>query len=49
MGKIVDMKENITELSKEHKELLENRLQRIEQSMTTFKSWDLIKKKYESV
>lgn len=43
---------NITEEEKtpfpeEHKILLENRLKRIENGTTTFKSWDIIRQKYE--
>lgn len=45
--KIVSVKEESQELPTEHKDLLDKRLQRIENGETTFKSWDLIKKKYE--
>jgi hypothetical protein len=44
---IVDVKEDFQELPTEHKDLLDKRLQRIENGETTFKNWDLIKKKYE--
>lgn len=44
---IVSVKEEFQELPNEHKELLNKRLQRIENGETTFKNWDLIKKKYE--
>jgi len=44
---IIDIKEE-TSLPNEHKVLLEKRLQRIERGETTFNSWDLIKKKYET-
>jgi hypothetical protein len=45
---IVDVKENLEELPVEHKVLLDYRLQKIKKGETTFKNWDLIKKKYES-
>lgn len=44
---IVDVKEEIHEIPNEHKDLLDKRLQKIENGETTFKKWDLIKKKYE--
>jgi hypothetical protein len=44
---IVNVKEEFQELPIEHKDLLDKRLQRLENGETTFKSWDLIKKKYE--
>jgi len=43
----LDIKEDETLLPIEHQVLLEKRLKRIEQGETSFKSWDLIKKKYE--
>lgn len=45
---IVDVKEDSRELSIEHRDLLDKRLQRIEDGETTFKNWDLIKKRYEN-
>lgn len=44
---IVDIKEESQELPAEHRDLLDIRLQRIENRETTFKNWDLIKKKYD--
>ncbi|ASB49225.1 addiction module protein [Alkalitalea saponilacus] len=44
---IVSVKEGLQELPSEHKDLLDKRLHRIENGETTFKNWDLIKKKYE--
>jgi hypothetical protein len=44
---ILDIKEDETLIPIEHQVLLEKRLKRIEQGETSFKSWDLIKKKYE--
>ncbi|MFV0592812.1 MAG: addiction module protein [Draconibacterium sp.] len=44
---IVSVKEGLQELPPEHKDLLDKRLQKIENGETTFKNWDLIKKKYE--
>ncbi len=45
---IVNVKEESQELPTEHKDLLDKRLQRIENGETNFKNWDLIKKKYEN-
>jgi len=45
---ILDINENILSIPVEHKLLLEQRLQRIINGETTFKSWDLIKEKYET-
>lgn len=45
---IVDVKEDLHELPTEHKDLLDKRMQRIENGEATFKKWDLIKKKYEN-
>jgi hypothetical protein len=45
---IVNVKEETQELPTEHKDLLDKRLQRIENGETNFKTWDLIKKKYEN-
>ena len=45
---IVNVKEELQELPAEHRDLLDKRLQRIESGETTFKNWDLIKKKYEN-
>jgi len=44
---IVNVKEELHELPTEHKDLLDKRLQRIENGETTFKKWEFIKKKYE--
>ncbi|MBK8807874.1 MAG: addiction module protein [Bacteroidales bacterium] len=44
---IVNVKEELHELPTEHKDLLDKRLQRIENGESTFKNWDLIKGKYE--
>jgi len=45
---IIDVKEDLQELPMEHKDLLDKRLQKIENGETTFKNWDLIRKKYEN-
>ena len=45
---VVNMKEVLQELPENHKDLLDERLQKIENGETTFKNWDLIKKKYEN-
>lgn len=45
---IVDIKDDVGEPSVEHRDLLDKRLQRIEKGETTFKNWNLIKKKYEN-
>ena len=44
---IIDVKENNSDLSIEHKMLLNERLKRIEEGKTSFKNWDDIKRKYE--
>ncbi len=44
---IVDIKEDEQLLPQEHRKLLDERLKRIENGETTFRDWDLIKKKYE--
>lgn len=44
---IIDIKEDETPFPSEHETLLDERLERIEKGETTFKSWDLIKEKYE--
>jgi len=44
---IMDIKDDETSLPKEHKKILEDRLKMIENNKTTFKSWDLIKEKYD--
>lgn len=43
---IVSVKKELQELPIEHKDMLDKRLKRIENGETTFKNWDLIKKKY---
>ncbi len=43
---ILEIKEEDHFIPEEHKILLEERLRRIEDGNTTFKSWDLIKEKY---
>ena len=45
---IVNVKEELQKLPIEHKNLLNKRLQRIENGETTFKNWNLTKKKYEN-
>jgi hypothetical protein len=45
---IVSVKEGSEELPLEHSDLLDKRLLRIKKGETTFKNWDLIKKKYEN-
>ena len=45
---IVNVKDELQELPAEHRDLLNKRLQRIENGETTFRNWDLIKKKYEN-
>ena len=45
---IIDIKEDETPFPIEHKELLDKRLEKIERGETSFKSWDVIKTKYEN-
>jgi hypothetical protein len=44
---IIDVKEDNLDTPFEHKILLDERLKRVEEGKTTYKNWDLIKKKYE--
>lgn len=44
---LVDVKEDIGEPVPEHRDLLEKRLRRIEKDEVAFKTWELIKAKYE--
>jgi hypothetical protein len=44
---IMDIKEDETPFSGEHKALLEERLKKIETGETSFRNWDTIKQKYE--
>lgn len=43
---IVSAKEDADELPEAHKDLLDKRMQKIENGTATFKKWDLIKKEY---
>jgi len=43
---IIDVKEE-GELPEEHRVLLDKRLHKIDNSESSFKNWDLLKKKYE--
>ena len=45
---IVNVKEELQVLSTEHVDLLDERLRKIDNGETSFKDWDLIKKKYEN-
>ena len=45
---IVNVKEAQQNIPIEHKDLLDKRLQRINNNEASFKGWDLIRKKYES-
>lgn len=44
---ILDVEEDNAVLPIEHKVLLDERLKRIENDKTSFKNWDLVKRKYE--
>ena len=45
---IIDVNEENTEIPEEHKTLLDERLKLAEEGKATYKSWDSIKKKYET-
>lgn len=45
---IIDVNEDNTEIPDVHKTLLDERLKLVEEGKTTYKSWDSIKKKYET-
>lgn len=44
---IIEVKEDNSDIPIEHKILLDERLKRVEEGKTSYKNWDLIKKKYE--
>jgi len=44
---ITDMQDDTPNLPDEHKTLLDERLARIERGETSFRSWDIIKQRYE--
>lgn len=44
---IIDVKEDSSDFPIEHKILLDERLKRVEEGKTTFKDWNLVKRKYE--
>ena len=46
---IIDLEKEETQLPKEHRDLLDERLKRIEDGKVSFKSWENIKGKYEKV
>ncbi|MCT4664316.1 MAG: addiction module protein [Flavobacteriales bacterium] len=48
MDYIEIVNEDSQELPVEHRNLLDQRLKRIEKGETSFKDWELIKKKYEN-
>lgn len=43
---IIDVKEETSDLPVEHIELLDKRLQRVEEGKTSYQKWDVVKKKY---
>lgn len=44
---VVDIKYDSSDIPIDHQILLDERLKRVEEGMTTFKNWDLLKRKYE--
>jgi hypothetical protein len=44
---VIDIKDDSSDIPIEHKILLDERLKRVEEGKTTFKNWDLVKRKYE--
>lgn len=44
---VIDIKEDSPDIPIEHKILLDERLKRVEEGKTTFKNWDLVKRKYD--
>ncbi|KAF0203132.1 MAG: hypothetical protein FD170_1404 [Bacteroidetes bacterium] len=44
---IIDVKEETSDLPVEHIELLDKRLQKVEEGKTSYQKWDVVKKKYE--
>jgi hypothetical protein len=45
---IIEINDEDTQIPNSHKEILENRLKKIEKGETDFKNWDTIKSKYET-
>lgn len=44
---IIDIKEDNYEVPEEHKMLLDERLKMVEEGKTSFRDWEMVKKKYE--
>jgi hypothetical protein len=44
---VIDVKEDTPDIPIEHRILPDARLKRVEEGKTTFKNWDLVKRKYE--
>ena len=44
---VIDIKDDSYDIPVEHKILLDERLKRVEEGKTTFKNWDLVKRKYD--
>ena len=45
---IIDVNDDNSEIPVAHKTILDERLKLVEEGKVTYKSWDLIKKKYET-
>ena len=45
---IIDVKEGVTDLPIEHIELLDKRLQKVEEGKTSYQKWDVVKSKYQN-
>lgn len=44
---IIDVKEDSYDIPEEHKMLLDERLKMVEEGKTSFRDWEMVKKKYE--
>ena len=44
---IIDVEEEVSDLPIEHIELLDKRLQKVEEGKISYQKWDVVKKKYE--
>lgn len=44
---IIDVKEDTYDIPEEHRMLLDERLKMVEEGKTSFRDWEMVKKKYE--
>lgn len=44
---VIDVKEDTYDIPEEHRMLLDERLKMVEEGKTSFRDWEMVKKKYE--